>query len=109
MLLQSLNPSTDARAKMAFVETSTHVLFPPDAPYRTLFSLFVLKRHVHDFARLGVADATFIAKAIRLLTDFVLDESRVFNPSLMLEVFRTLALFLRGKFLSPLYLYKTFD
>ena len=56
----------------------------------------MLRRHVFDFTRLGVADRDFIVRAVHLLAEFVLDTSRAFDPLLMLDVLNVLAIFLRG-------------
>ncbi|KAK3718188.1 hypothetical protein LTR37_005303 [Vermiconidia calcicola] len=95
--LQSVRLPAESRLRVVSSDTTAQELFPPDKQFRTLFSLFVLRKHIHDWSRLGVADSGFIWRAIRLLTGFILDESRAFSPTLMLDVTRVLALFLRER------------
>ena len=60
----------------------------------------MLQKHLQDFARLGVVDRDFVMRSVRLLTTFVLDDTRQFDPGLMNEVMRALVVFLRGIYSS---------
>ena len=57
----------------------------------------MLRRHLHDFARLGVANSEFIIRGVRLMTTCILDEARPFQTELMHEMVQTLVMFLQGK------------
>jgi ubiquitin carboxyl-terminal hydrolase 34 len=44
--------------------------------WRTLFSIFILRTHLNDFARLGVAEETFLLHGIGLLVELIAEEGR---------------------------------
>lgn len=99
-LLQQIRIPTEARFRVVWSSAPADDLFPRDREQRAFFSLFILQTHLNDFARLGVADRAFILRATRLLTNFLLDEEREFNPPLVLDALQKLCFVLRGKCLS---------
>ncbi|SMQ49296.1 unnamed protein product [Zymoseptoria tritici ST99CH_3D7] len=75
------------RDRVVSTDLSVQDLCPPDNKWRTLFSVFVLKTHLTDFARLGVAEETFLLRGIHLLVEVITDKMR---PKLFRELISTM-------------------
>lgn len=61
-----------------------------------MLSIDILKRHLYDFSKVALVDGAFVSRAIDLLTDCILDDSRSMQPALVLAVVRAFIIFLRG-------------
>ncbi|KAK4541346.1 hypothetical protein LTR36_008104 [Oleoguttula mirabilis] len=96
-LLSTMKPSASARFGITEAEMSAAELFPPERPYRTVYSLHILNSFLQTCARFAVADEKFLLRGTNLLTEFIMDESHALNPLLMLQVANALLQFLLGK------------
>lgn len=99
-LLSAMKLSPSARSKITEAHTVAALLFPPERPYRTVYSLHILSSFLQTCARLAVADEKFILRGTHLLIDFMMDKSHVPTPVLMHRVADVLLQFLLGK-LTP--------
>ncbi|TKA63553.1 hypothetical protein B0A55_11169 [Friedmanniomyces simplex] len=95
--LAKMRPSTSARTRICSPEATAAQLFPTDNPCRTAYSAHILRTHLDDYARLGVADERFILHGARLLTACILDEGRPLDISVLLPVTACLGDFLRER------------
>ena len=94
--LTQVRPSAKARSSISCSQVTLQSVFPTNRQYRVLFSLFVLEKHIRDFYQLGVADSGFIQRSIRLLTAYLCDVSRPFQPHVLHELMKVLVSFLQG-------------
>ena len=94
--LVALRPSYTARARICSEQTSAEQLFPADRPRRSAYSASVLRTNLKDYARLGVADAAFISRSIRLLASVLMDDAHAQDGHVLSTVVDCLGDFLRG-------------
>lgn len=90
-------PSLAARDRIASPSARAEQLFPDDNMARARFSINVLRWHLRDCARIGVADERFLAKGVQLLTSVLMDEGRDLLDGITPQVIDCLHAFLQGK------------
>jgi ubiquitin carboxyl-terminal hydrolase 34 len=98
--LETIRLPAESRSRVVSSPATADELFPKDRQHRSLFSLFILRTHLSDLARLGLTDRGFALRAAHLLTAVILDKERKFDAHLMLEVLQTLSRVLQGDRLS---------
>ncbi|KAK5174763.1 uncharacterized protein LTR77_001846 [Saxophila tyrrhenica] len=96
-VLQEVRLTSEAREKVTSGSVSLVTLFPADKPYRTRYSLFVLQKQLHYHARLAVADQDFSLRAVQMLTELMMDDTRSTHPMLQIDIVSLLGLFLRER------------
>ena len=96
LFLENIRLPAESRFRVVSSPATADELFPKDRQQRSLFSLFILRTHLSDLARLGLTDRGFALRAAHLLTAVILDKERKFDAYLMLEVLQTLCRVLQG-------------
>ena len=96
-LLYELRPTAQARDRVTSSAASVSELFPQDKPERARYSTHVLSCHLRDCASMGLADADFLVRGVRLLTAVVMDDARHVVNEVTEDIVRCLKAFLQGK------------
>lgn len=94
--ITEIRPPARPRHRVEAAEQSTQDLFPPDRTWRSAFTIHVLKTHLQDFTRLGVADESFRLHGIGLLVSIITDEARHIDTVVFERAIDCLVEFLRG-------------
>lgn len=96
--LSILSPPNKARYQVVWSKDATaRDLFPDEKPSRALFSIHVLRCHLQDCARLGIAEADFLKRGVRLLTTALMNDSRGPQDLVAVQLIRCLRDFLQGE------------
>lgn len=95
-LLATMTPSALAVSRIAKPGSTVNELFPPERPWKTVHSLYLLGSILDAYAKVGVADERFIVRGAHFLTDFIMDDARTLDPGLLLSVATRLHQFLLG-------------
>jgi len=72
-------------------------IFPPDRPWRTLYSIHVLTSHLNECNKLGVADQGFILHGVKVLAGLLMDHKTT-SALLLSSCLPSLLNFLQGNY-----------
>ncbi|KAF2767207.1 hypothetical protein EJ03DRAFT_329368 [Teratosphaeria nubilosa] len=95
--LTAMKPSMQARSRVTNPSATAADLFPSDRLGETIYSIFVLCRHLEDHARLGVVDTDFVLRSTRLIVALFMDSSRNMDFCLVGNIAEAMCKFLQEK------------
>lgn len=100
--ITEIRPPALQRQQVTEAGRSAQNLFPNDKMWRSAFTIHVLKTHLQDYTRLGVADENFLLHGVELLVGIIIDETRQIEPVVFGRTMACLLSFLRGSSTVPL-------
>lgn len=96
-LLGRLSPPGSIRRQVQSVDFGLSDLFPAGSTWKAIYTIDVMLAQLSDFAKLGIADASYILRCVHLLIELITDDGRVVAYELLTKAAQGLQRFLQGK------------